>query len=223
LGATLVATYAVEVLLMPENAGVSARARFLDRVGEVATLGVVDDIFARNSFDGFAGFENLAYLYAPSVLFPEKPAINDGADFLRENYGLGAGRDGTRFALLLHVDAFRRFGWAGLTVAAVPALMFRIVVGATYLVWSRLGVPFLALILLKHVVYLYPKTLPGVIEVGLYTHVRSSLLLIGLFLLYGLLPRPNASAPVAAKPARGGRDRGDTCGAEATPLPSAPG
>ncbi|MFG6547048.1 hypothetical protein ACGYLM_18465 [Sulfitobacter sp. 1A10445] len=186
---TTVATTLVEATRMDAVKNTSLWSALGDRVGEMATLSVVDHIFSQENFDGFSGFGNLIYLYAPSIVFPEKPIINDGSVFLLEAYSLGVGENGTRFPIMLHVDSYRRFGWGGIVVALLPALLFRLLVNFTYYLWSQLRVPFLGLALLKYFVYIYPKSILGLIEIGLYTYIRSSIVILLVYFIYCVLLR----------------------------------
>lgn len=189
---TIIGIYAIEAYRASEvstqaldTAG--AAENFVDRIGEFGTLRIVDDVFSSSQFVGFSGFENLSYLYLPSIFFDLKPIIDDGASYLAQNFGLGSSNDQeaeTRFPIMLHVDSYKRFGWFGLLVALVPSILIRINL-MLFSAFRRLtGAPFLDLIIFKNAVFIYPKAVLGMIQLFLYTTIRSAtVVLILVFLM----------------------------------------
>jgi hypothetical protein len=178
---TLLGVLAIEIVRSDTGLTTDIYARLLDRIGEFATLSIVDSIFANETKIYFDGFENLQYLYAPSIFFPDKPIINDGSVFLRSEFGLGAGTVETRFPILLHIDAYRRFGWYGLWAALLPSAFVFLIFKTTIYFRKYFHVPFLALIAMKYAIFMYPKSILGLLEILFYTFIRSALVFIFLF------------------------------------------
>ncbi|WP_133125997.1 hypothetical protein [Pseudohalioglobus lutimaris] len=176
------------------TAGVSDA--LVDRVGEFATLEVVDKMYSARRFDGFDGFENLKYLYLPAVFFPNKPIINDGSVYLRERFGMGTGYSSTRFPILLHNDAFRRFGWWGIICGLLPSISLYVMIRLSLFLRRVTGVPLLSLLTMKLAIFIYPKSILGLVEVTLYTSLRSAVVILAVYLGFLLLKN---SPPIGKK------------------------
>jgi hypothetical protein len=167
--------------------------KFVDRLGEFGTLKITDQVFERSEFAGLSNFSNLQYLYLPSVLFPDKPIIEGGSTYLSENFGLGSANElygtGTRFPIMLHVDSYRRFGWWGLGFAILPGGLFLMSLSVFQWLRTKLKIPFIEIISIKYAIFIYPKSVIGLIELFFYTTLRSALVLYAIILVMRSLTR----------------------------------
>jgi hypothetical protein len=160
-----------------------ATQSFVDRLGEFATLGVTDSVFERPDYSGFSEFGNLAYLYLPSVFFADKPVVEGGASYMQENFNLGGATEdgqGTRFPIMLHIDSYRRLGWGGLIFAVLPGLLVRLNFIIFQFIRTKFSIPFIEIIILKYSLFMYPKSIIGLMELFLYTTIRSLIVLCSI-------------------------------------------
>ena len=182
-GIMIIVLYFVENFRNPESIFF---IQLLDRISEAATLSIVDQIMNNPPLDYFKNFENLIFLYIPSVIYPAKPFINDGFSFMIDYFGYGGGETFTRFPILLHIDSFRRFGWYGLIFSILPTLVFYYLIKINFLLKQKFMIPFSFILTFKYLFFLYPRAILGIIEISLYTYVRSLILLMILFYLFKL-------------------------------------
>jgi len=182
-GIMIIVLYFVENFRNPESIFF---IQLLDRISEAATLSIVDQIMKNPPLDYFKNFENLIFLYIPSVIYPAKPFINDGFSFMIDYFGYGSGETFTRFPILLHIDSFRRFGWYGLIFSILPTLVFYYLIKINFLLKQKFMIPFSFILTFKYLFFLYPRAILGIIEISLYTYVRSVILLMILFYLFKL-------------------------------------
>lgn len=160
--------------------------QLLDRISEAATLSIVDQIMNNPPLDYFKNFQNLIFLYTPSAIYPAKPPISDGFTFMIDYFGYGGGEAFTRFPILFHIDSFRRFGWYGLIFSILPTLVFYYLIKINLLLKKKFMIPFSFILTFKYLFFLYPRDIIGIIEISLYTYVRSVILFIILFYLFKL-------------------------------------
>ena len=160
--------------------------QLLDRISEAATLSIVDQIMNNPPLDYFKNFQNLIFLYIPSAIYPAKPPVSDGFTFMIDYFGYGGGETNTRFPILFHIDSFRRFGWYGLIFSILPTLVFYYLIKINLLLKQKFMIPFSFILTFKYLFFLYPRDIIGIIEISLYTYVRSVILLIILFYLFKL-------------------------------------
>jgi len=182
-GIMIIVLYFVENFRNPESIFF---IQLLDRISEAATLSIVDQIMNNPPLDYFKNFENLIFLYIPSAIYPAKPFINDGFSFMIDYFGYGGGETFTRFPILLHIDSFRRFGWYGLIFSILPTLVFYYLIKINFLLKQKFMIPFSFILTFKYLFFLYPRAILGIIEISLYTYIRSVILLMILFYLFKL-------------------------------------
>ena len=182
-GIMIILLYFVENFRNPESIFF---IQLLDRISEAATLSIVDQIMNNPPLDYFKNFQNLIFLYTPSAIYPAKPPISDGFTFMIDYFGYGGGEAFTRFPILFHIDSFRRFGWYGLIFSILPTLVFYYLIKINLLLKKKFMIPFSFILTFKYLFFLYPRDIIGIIEISLYTYVRSVILLIILFYLFKL-------------------------------------
>lgn len=182
-GIYIIENIRAEDLASNRLAASEATQSFVDRLGEFATLGVTDSVFEWPDYSGFSDFGNLAYLYLPSVLFADKPVVEGGASYMQENFNLGGATEngqGTRFPIMLHIDSYRRFGWGGLIFAVLPGLFVRLNFIIFQFIRKKFSIPFIEIIILKYSLFMYPKSIIGLIELFFYTTIRSLIVLCSI-------------------------------------------
>lgn len=104
------------------------------------TARFVDQVFLKTPvsipFAGFQGIENAVWVFVPTIIFPDRPQLNDG-NSLAIQYGETTREDSKGWYMPAVGDGYRRGGWPGIALLYVfSSVMFAPVLA---ICWARRG------------------------------------------------------------------------------------